>query len=256
MPTLDRIAKTISGPNEATHVGREKLVELQDIKWGRLKAQDQAHLLRAAKFIQRLFDQEAGPDGWVITSGDDTKARMHEYNDLSGSFVTWTKDLDKALWFARREDAEQFARDDDDAWHIRRVSEVHRMWGPAPRSEGVPATGTGVPHATGGNRGAIVNDPAAPVPIPPLLPVCQLSDNDLLRLFRAFVTLNVTQWAMGAGDHHHPIWAALSEAIEGEDATFGPDWAFVQPLNRERHAVLLVQYIDQQNAHEAEERGG
>lgn len=60
MPTLDRIAKTIVGPNEAHHVGPAKLIELQDLKWGRLKSQEQAHFLRAAKFVQALYDAEAG----------------------------------------------------------------------------------------------------------------------------------------------------------------------------------------------------
>lgn len=59
MPTLDRIAKTIVGPNEAHHVGPAKLLELQDLKWGRLKSQEQAHFLRAARFVLELFENEA-----------------------------------------------------------------------------------------------------------------------------------------------------------------------------------------------------
>jgi hypothetical protein len=75
-------------------------------------------------------------------------------------------------------------------------------------------------------------------------------------MFRAFVVRNVTQWVMGAGDHHHPIWTDIAIAIEGEDATFGPEWEFLSPTNREDYVYLLERYVDRQNEREATERGG
>lgn len=54
-PTLEIIAKTIAGPNEHEHIGIEKLRELQDIRWSRLKSQEQAGYLRAARFVVQLF---------------------------------------------------------------------------------------------------------------------------------------------------------------------------------------------------------
>jgi hypothetical protein len=53
MPTLD------VGPNEVHHISEHKLHELQDLKWGRLKSQEQAHYLRAAEFVLALFSNEA-----------------------------------------------------------------------------------------------------------------------------------------------------------------------------------------------------
>ncbi len=68
MPTLDRIAKTIVGPNEVHHIGQHKLLELQDLKWGRLKSQEQAHFLRAARFVQALYEAAGPGNGAPVAS--------------------------------------------------------------------------------------------------------------------------------------------------------------------------------------------
>lgn len=56
---------------------------------------------------------------------------------------------------------------------------------------------------------------------------------DLLHLFQEFCVANATQWKLGAGDHHHPIWGMVSEAINHRvPITEGVSWAFIQPTNR------------------------
>jgi hypothetical protein len=236
MPTLDRIAKTIVGPNEVHSLGIEKLAVLQDLKWGRLKAQEQAHFLRAARFVQALFDFE--PDGWVITSGDDAKVRtLGEFGSTN-----WTQDLDEALWFARRDDAERFCEDDEDAWHIRRVSEVRRMWA----SQSPQGIAQGAAQSAGRGPRAITTARREPPPQPVMPPCDQRSTQHLLFLFRSFVIRNATQWIMGAGDHHHPIWQDLAEELEQHDLNHtpssGPDYQYIQPMNRKPHAVLLEEF--------------
>lgn len=55
MPSIDRIARTINGPNEVQHLSAEKIEVLQDVRWGQLKAQDQLALLRTARFVKALY---------------------------------------------------------------------------------------------------------------------------------------------------------------------------------------------------------
>jgi hypothetical protein len=249
MPTIDKIARTINGPNEDKHIGAAKLAELQDLTWGRLKSQDQGALLRSARFIQKLFEEE--PDGWVVMNGLGDKARTWD-----AGVAPWTQDLDKALWFARRDDAERFCADDEDAWHIRKVSDVRRMWTAPVVPQPVPDRSTGAPHVDSTGAGGIVtSECSAPLPAP-ALPVDPRSVEILLRQFRAFVIRNVTQWQLGAGDHGHPIWADVAQAVDGEDATFGPEWAYTSPRNRKPYVVLLEEYVSMMDAREAEERGG
>jgi hypothetical protein len=51
--------------------------------------------------------------GWVISNSAGDLHRTWEDGPC------WTNDIRQALCFARREDAEMFARDDEDAWRIR-----------------------------------------------------------------------------------------------------------------------------------------
>lgn len=72
--------------------------------------------------------------GWVIADGKAARWRMWgEYGPA------WTSDRSQALHFARRTDAEAFAKDDEDAWLIQPVGfldALHREqsteWGPMP----------------------------------------------------------------------------------------------------------------------------
>jgi hypothetical protein len=235
MPTLNQIAKTIVGPNEVKHIGPDKLRELQDLRWGRLKSQEQAQLLRAAHFVLELFDST--PDGWVAMNGDDSKARA-----INEEGYFWTDSIGDALHFARKRDVEAAFADDDDTWHIRRVSDVLKMW----------SDRKGPQSAGSGQQSAGVTPPAQrrpepqTAPVPPLLPVDQRSVEHLLRLFRAFVTHNAKVWTRA--NHHHPIWVDVAEALEQSDLNFdpssGPDWQFIQPDNRKPHSVLLEEFVN------------
>lgn len=59
---------------------------------------------------------------------------------------------------------------------------------------------------------------------------------EVLRMFRQFVQRNVTQWQVGAGDHHHPIWGEIAEVLDdadiNHDVNDGPEWLFNLPDNR------------------------
>lgn len=76
--------------------------------------------------------------GWLIENGKE-QGRGLAYrfidNDMGG-IPGWTEDPNKALRFARREDAEQYAHHDEDAWRI-----VEHGWGPdaEPHGQVVPA---------------------------------------------------------------------------------------------------------------------
>ena len=58
--------------------------------------------------------------GWLIENGKDSgKGLAYRFmNNEKGGIPDWTEDHNKALRFARREDAEQFAHHDEDAWCI------------------------------------------------------------------------------------------------------------------------------------------
>lgn len=168
MPTLDRIAKTIVGPNESHNTGLAKLTELQDLKWGRVKAQEQAHFLRSARYVKALFDDEQGSTQGAAQSTE----------------------------------------------------------------QGPRAITTGTP---------------APPPQPAAAPCDTRSTQHLLFLFRGFVIRNVMTWLNGAGDHHHPIWLDVAEELDqwdlNHEITSGPDYQYIQPLNRKPHAVLLEEFV-------------
>lgn len=69
--------------------------------------------------IRRCADEltaalsQAGVVGWIVADGKG--ARWRCWGDTGPE---WTTDRDQALQFARRDDAEVFARDDEDAWLI------------------------------------------------------------------------------------------------------------------------------------------
>lgn len=251
------------------------------------------------------------PDGWalayVISNADDDKWRFWRTDpvppesdtDDHGIFCgpDWTSDINQACHFARREDAETWAHDDEDACFIRRriiaaggatleelqvmqkASDIDIDWRARAAKElcrrtdrvlGAPPeiwrvgdllplirelavfVSLFVPAADKPGDQLPAPEDASMAVIPPqttrMMPVSHLSDNDLLRLFRAFVNRNATQWVLGAGDHHHPMWGELAEAIEGVEPTSGPEWAFIQPLNRKPHSVLIAEEAEQNEA--------
>jgi hypothetical protein len=50
---------------------------------------------------------------WIIADASETRFRC--WSDYG---FAWTMNQRDALWFARREDAEKIAEDDEDAWKI------------------------------------------------------------------------------------------------------------------------------------------
>ena len=66
--------------------------------------------------------KEPDVDGWIIGNGKGDQWRFIDYEVPS-----WTDDPLKAIRFARREDAEEFARGDEDAWTIVLLSAVLLM---------------------------------------------------------------------------------------------------------------------------------
>ena len=71
--------------------------------------------------------------GWLIENGKkqgEGLAYRFIDND-NGGWGGWTEDHNKAIRFARREDAEQFAHHDEDAWRI-----VEHGWDAPPSSDG------------------------------------------------------------------------------------------------------------------------
>lgn len=58
--------------------------------------------------------------GWLIENGKQQGAGLaYRYIDNdAGGVPAWTEDPNKALRFARRADAEQYAYHDEDAWRI------------------------------------------------------------------------------------------------------------------------------------------
>lgn len=259
MPSIDRIARTINGPNEVQHLSAEKLEELQDIRWGQLKAQDQLALRRTAGFVQLLFETQ--PDGFVITNGDDTKCRTIDTSSAyaGGNVVMWTDSIGDAIQFARRKDAELFCEDDDNAGHIRRVSDVLQMWAHKAREALATIPGNRSPVSAGVPDRVAIGEGTVPPPHPAPLGVDRRSVHHLLQLFRAFVTGNATVWKMGS-NRHHPIWQDIAVELDGQDLNYdaseGPDWAFVQPENRKAHAQLVWEFGEQQDEREATDRGG
>lgn len=60
--------------------------------------------------------------GWLVEDSRNHPSGIR-YRTWGDFGPEWTNDPNKALRFARRQDAEMFARDDEDAWHI-----VEHMW--------------------------------------------------------------------------------------------------------------------------------
>ena len=59
------------------------------------------------------------PHGWIIGNGNRDKWRFIDHGCSS-----WTSDPLKALRFARREDAEQYCAEDEDAWCVIEISDL------------------------------------------------------------------------------------------------------------------------------------
>ena len=58
--------------------------------------------------------------GWVIADGKSSP----RFRTWKNGWPEWTADVEEALVLARRQDAEQLAAEDDDAWRILRVQSI------------------------------------------------------------------------------------------------------------------------------------
>jgi len=61
---------------------------------------------------------EVNETGWVIENGAGGGDLLQYRTMDDNGCISWTPDIDVALQFRRREDAERFAKEDEDAWGI------------------------------------------------------------------------------------------------------------------------------------------
>lgn len=132
---------------------------------------------------------------WLVTDGTGQR-----YRAMGAWGVMWTDRVELALWFARRQDAESFCADDEDAWGIIGVWNVF--------------------HVLYRTHEPYIKDPS----------YARLYNG--LRLFREFVLMNCTQYQMGAGSHSHPMWEHVARLLGHTPPVEGPDYRFVYPTNR------------------------
>ncbi len=62
------------------------------------------------------FRPHAPSKGWLISNGGEGDERR--FRTMEQGVPTWTDDPEKAIKFFRRDDAEMFAAEDDQAWKI------------------------------------------------------------------------------------------------------------------------------------------
>lgn len=88
---------------------------------------DSAKVIDAKSLVLRLESSKpwTRETGWLVERGGNGTPM---YRTLEQGLPVWTPDSLKALRFARREDAELFAAEDDDAWLVTE----HSWEGPAP----------------------------------------------------------------------------------------------------------------------------
>lgn len=94
---------------EAAQVERDAKDADEELIKERIRRQTAEGLLRAHK-------AETLEIGWLIENGK--SGEELRYRTMEQGVVTWTPDHMKALRFARREDAEMFAEEDEGAWRI------------------------------------------------------------------------------------------------------------------------------------------
>lgn len=69
------------------------------------------------KAVARVLAEATQTAAWVVANVDGDN-----YRRMEQGMPVWTTFLDKAIWFTRRADAEQFAAEDEDAWKILNVA--------------------------------------------------------------------------------------------------------------------------------------
>ncbi len=60
--------------------------------------------------------------GWIVLNGKEGDAVR--YRTMKDGLIEWTDDKNEAIRFARRQDADDFSREDEDAWRIVQFNET------------------------------------------------------------------------------------------------------------------------------------
>ena len=107
---------------------RQEVIKVLDEEAQKLVDPD-CHILmhsrayRAEKIRSAIAMLRAGtvPKPWVITDGSNNIGE-HKFRCMKNGMPAWTLDPNEAIQFFRRADAEEFAREDEDAWRIVQIA--------------------------------------------------------------------------------------------------------------------------------------
>lgn len=104
---------------DCIEVARQDLAKLQAHGHGRtrIQANTLAALLHIA-FLTRELQQAREREAFVVADGGSGGEHKYRCCREDGCGYGWTLDMNEALQFARRKDAEAFCREDEDAWLI------------------------------------------------------------------------------------------------------------------------------------------
>lgn len=127
---------------------------------------DGAHIMQAwlaldeyAAMLERAADEPCeGP--FVVADGGSTGE--NRFRTMKQGFSAWTLDINEALQFARRKDAELFAAEDDEAWQVLPVPTERSAAEPKPTGAGL-ISGTTVGASCSPAASSSTQPPAAPL---------------------------------------------------------------------------------------------
>lgn len=243
LPLGLKMALVINGPNDPVPAdSRYEVEEIQIHSWNRLEEQQRLALVRTVDFLCKLLWNEgclgeafAKPIDDIIPAQPDSGELAEETKREAGSAGS--------LLITR---IHRVLSAPADVWSVSDITPLLAdcsNWIKRYSQEQVVILGTPQPEDLAAFRrevmgGHIILLDADQKPM--MAPVDTYGAADVLRVFAGFINLNVTQWQMGAGDHHHPIWELIAINIEGEYPSGGPEWKFIQPLNRQKLNVLIA----------------
>jgi len=81
--TVERVAKAINGPRDATHIGEEKLIEMQDYRWKNQTDKAERHIRRieACAALSAMPPQEVSVQDAALL-----KARSDAINEFAANY--------------------------------------------------------------------------------------------------------------------------------------------------------------------------
>lgn len=81
----------------------------------------------------------------------------------------------------------------------------------------------------------------------------------VLLIFRAFVSNNAKVWALGANDHHHPMYELMAEALDKRAINSRKletaEWQFIQATNRQSLTKLFYDQRMEERNKASEQQG-